>query len=73
MTYGLAQRNTQHAMGTDNPVYTPVWRVLGALVIAKGKDGRGQYCYAGDTLDWLSDEQAKHFLRLKVVEPIDAE
>jgi hypothetical protein len=74
MTYGLAERNTKHCMGFANDdVYTPRWRVKGSLVIAKGLDGRGQYCYAGDTMDWLSDEQAKHFLRLGLVKRIDAE
>jgi hypothetical protein len=73
MTYGLAQRNTQHAMGVTDAVYTPRWRVTGALVIAKGLDGRGQYCYGGDTLDWLNPEQAAHFTRLNLVERIDAD
>jgi hypothetical protein len=73
MTYGLAQRNTQHSMGVADAVYTPRWRVTGSLVIAKGTDGRGQYAYGGDTLDWLSDEQAAHLLRHKLVEPIDAD
>jgi hypothetical protein len=72
MTFGTAQRGTQHAMGTSNPVFTPLWRVIGACVFAKGCDGRLRQCLKGDVLDWLSDEQASHFLRHKLVERIDA-
>lgn len=72
MSFGTAARSTMHAMGTGNPVYTPVWRVTAACVVAKGQDGRNQHCYRGDTLDWLSDEQAAHFTRFKLVERIEA-
>lgn len=74
MTFGTAQRGTQHAMGVAGDAgYTPRWRVIGACVVAKGKDGRNQHCYAGDTLDWLSDDEAERFTRLKLVEPIGAD
>lgn len=74
MTFGPARRGTQHAMGVaGDGVYTPLWRVIGACVVAKGKDGRNQHCYAGDTLDWLSDDEAARFMRFKLVEPIDAD
>jgi hypothetical protein len=71
MTFGLAARNTQHVMGfTTDAVYTPRWRVTGALVIAKGVDGRGQYAYGEDTLDGLSEAQAKHLLSHNLVQKI---
>jgi hypothetical protein len=73
MSFGTAQRGTGHIMGTGGGAYTPVWRVTAACVVAKGQDGRNQHCYGGDTLDWLSDEQAAHFLRCNLVERIDAD
>ena len=74
MTFGLAGRNTRHIMGfTTDPVYVPRWRVTCALVAAAGADGRLQHCYGGDTLDGLNDEQREHFLRLNLVERIDAD
>jgi hypothetical protein len=74
MTFGLANRSKMHAMGVaDDAVYTPRWRVIAACVVAKGKDGRNQHCYVGDTLDWLSDDEAARFMRFKLVEPIDAD
>ena len=52
MSFGTAHRSTQHVMGfTNNPVYTPVWRVVAALVVAASVDGRLHHCYGGDTLD----------------------
>jgi hypothetical protein len=73
MTYGLAKRNTMHAMGTGNPVFTPIWRAVAPLVMAKGLDGRLRQLYRGDVCDWLSDEQARHFLRLGLIERISAD
>lgn len=73
MTYGLAERSRQHAMGTSDAVYVPRWRVTAPLIVAKGLDGRLQYAYRGDTLAYLSDEQAKHFLRLAMVAQVNAE
>ena len=70
--YGTAQRGTQRAMGTSNPTFIPLWRVIGACVFAKGKDGRLRQCLAGDLLDWLSEAQAEHFLSHGLVERIDA-
>lgn len=71
MSFGTAHRSTQHVMGfTNNPVYTPVWRVVAALVVAASVDGRLHHCYGGDTLDGLNDEQREHFLRLGLVEEI---
>lgn len=59
-------------MGTDNPVFTPVWRVTAPLIIAKGCDARLRHCYQGDVLDWLDDEQRDHFLRMGLVARINA-
>jgi cytochrome c oxidase cbb3-type subunit 2 len=70
MAFGTAHRGTQHAMGTSDAVYTPRWRVIASLVVAKDMDGLNQYCYAGDTLAWLSEAQEAHFTRLKLVERI---
>lgn len=74
MTYGLAQRNRRHVMGfTPDDVFTPRWRVVASLIVAKGVDGRLQHCYGGDVLDGLSPEQAAHFCRLGMVQKIDAD
>lgn len=74
MTYGLAERSRLHVMGfTPDDVFTPRWRTVASLIVAKGADGRLQYCYRGDVLDGLSPEQAKHFLRLGMVKRIDAD
>jgi len=71
--FGTARRSTMHAMGTSNPVFTPAWRVVAALVVAKGQDGRLRHLYRGDVCDWLSDEQAEHFVGRGLVERIDAD
>lgn len=58
---------------TDDAVYVPRWRVTASLVVAKDQEGRGIYCYAGDTMAWLSEAQAKHFLQKNMVERIAAD
>ena len=70
--FGTAARSRDHAMGTTDAVFVPRWRVV-AFVIAKGLDGRLRHAYIGALLDWLSDEQAAHFLRLGLVARIDAD
>jgi hypothetical protein len=61
-----------HTLGTD-PVWVARYRVTAALAVAKGADGRLRHCYHGALLDWLSDEQAAHFLRLRLVERVDTD
>lgn len=38
------------------------YQVVAPLVIAKDRDGRPHHVYEGGVIQWLSDEQAKHFL-----------
>jgi hypothetical protein len=38
----------------------------------KGLDGLNRHCYQGDLLGYLSPEQSAHFLRLGLVEKVDA-
>ncbi len=38
------------------------YQVVGPLVIAKDRDRRPYHVYQGGIIQWLSDEQAKHFL-----------
>jgi hypothetical protein len=61
-----------HTLGTDQ-VWVARYRVTAALAVAKGADGRLRHCYHGALLDWLSDEQAAHFLRLRLVERVDTD
>lgn len=70
MSFGTALRSPQHSMATNDAVYTPRWRVTAPLVVAKDQEGRGIYCYHGDTLAWLSEAQAKHLLQKNMVERI---
>jgi hypothetical protein len=73
MSYGLAQRSRVHVLGESGGEFVPRWRVVAPCVLAKGMDNRLQHCYGGDLLDWLSDEQAAHFMRLNLVERIDTD
>jgi hypothetical protein len=59
-------------LGTD-PVWKARYRVLAPMVYGTSWDGYQRQCYGGEGLDWLSDEQAAHFLRLGLVEIIPAE
>lgn len=73
MSFGTAQRGTQHAMGATDGVFVPRYRITSPLVIAKGLDGLNRHCYQGDVLGYLNDEQREHFLRLGLVERIGAD
>jgi hypothetical protein len=73
MSFGTARRGWMHALGDSSGGFVPRWRVIAACVVAKGKDGRNHHCYHGDLIDWLSDDEAERFTRLKLVEPIDAD
>jgi hypothetical protein len=73
MSFGTAQRGTMHAMGTTDAVFVPRYRVTSPLVVAKGLDGLNRHCYRGDLLSYLNPEQEAHFLRLGLVERIDAD
>jgi hypothetical protein len=59
-----------HTLGTD-PVWVARYRVTCPLVYAADWDGRLRQCYSGALLDWLSDEQSAHFLRMGLVERVD--
>lgn len=45
--------------------------VTAACVLAKDPAGRIHYHYEGSTINWLSDEQAKHFVDEGLVEKVD--
>lgn len=49
------------------------YRVIAPLVIAKDQDGRPHHVYEGGVIQWLSDEQAEHFLGTGLVEEIDGD
>lgn len=46
------------------------YRVVAPLVIAKDRDGRPHHVYEGSVIQWLSDEQAEHFLGTGLVETV---
>ena len=48
------------------------YKVVAPLVLAKDAEGRVHERYEGATIAWLSDEQARHFLGLGLVEEIGA-
>jgi hypothetical protein len=74
VTFGLAARNRQHVLSDGNSdEFIAAYRVIASGVIVKAFDGRGRNAMAGDTLDWLSEAQAKHLLSHKLVERIDAD
>jgi hypothetical protein len=73
VSFSTARRSTIHVTGNTAGEYVPHYRVIAPCVIVKGQDGRLEYCYGGDTLDWLDDVQKAHFLRLGLVERIDAD
>ncbi len=69
--FGAAQRCRQHAIGPPTPgEFVGLFRVTGALIVAKGFDGRLRHAYRGDTLNWLNDEQRAHCLRKGLIEEI---
>ena len=48
------------------------YRVIAPLVVARDQAGMLHHTYEGSYIDWLSDEQAEHFLSLDLVEPAAA-
>lgn len=48
------------------------YKVTSALVVAKDQVGKLHHCYHGAVIQWLSDEQAAHFLRHGLVVRTDA-
>lgn len=47
------------------------YRVTGACVLAKDREGQTHHVYENGLISWLSDEQAKHLLDQKLVEEVD--
>lgn len=43
------------------------YQVVAPLVIAKDQDGRPHHVYQNGVIQWLSDEQAEHFLSTGLV------
>ncbi len=46
------------------------YRVVAPLVIAKDQERRPHHVYEGGIIQWLSDEQAEHFLSTGLVEKV---
>jgi hypothetical protein len=46
------------------------YRVIAPLVVAKDQSGFNRHRYHGAIIPWLSEAQAAHFLRLRLVEVI---
>lgn len=43
------------------------YTVVAPLVLAQDREGRIHHRYEGSTIEWLSDEQAEHFVGLGLV------
>ena len=43
------------------------YRVIAPLVLAKDREGKTQHCYQDAVIQWLTDEQAEHFLESGLV------
>lgn len=49
------------------------YRVVAPLVLAKDPEGKTHHCYQNAVIQWLSDEQATHFLESGLVEEVDGD
>lgn len=48
------------------------YQVVAPLVLARDKEGKTHHVYQGGVIDWLSDDQAEHFIGTGLVVELDA-
>ena len=69
--FGAAQRCRQHAIGPPTPgEFVGLFRVTGALIVAKVSMEDCAMRMAETPLNWLNDEQRAHCLRKGLIEEI---